>query len=144
MKNTTEEEPKIYFERNITVVLILIAFAVGLDYLSYYILSQPSPWGIFVAIPGLIFTMQGLWLIVNPYAVVYENRFEIKQSFFYNKQIYYLDAKLIELKGNKFILTYNDLDKETLPLLGLRASHKQAMFDLLNKNIATSNLNRDF
>lgn len=144
MKNNIEEEPKCYFERNTLIIVIWACLALAFDVLGYYVLNIPSPWGVFVSIPGLILTIQTLWLILNPYILFYKTRFEIKQSFIYNKEIYYLDIKLVELKNNVIIMTYNDFSKEKLPIFGLRKSHIQLMFESLKQEIELSNLNRDF
>jgi hypothetical protein len=124
--------------------LFITALALGLDYLSYYVLSKPNPWGVLIAVPGLVFTIQALWLILNPYLLVFENRFEIKHSFYYNKEFFYLDIKSIELSKNKLIITYNDLEKEALPMFGMRESHKQKMFEELTQQINASSQNRGF
>ena len=144
MKNNIEEEPKCYFERNTIIILIWACFAIAFDVLGYYVLNIPSPWGVFVSIPGLVLSIQTLWLILNPYVLFYKTKFEIKQSFIYNKEIYYLDIKLVELKNNNVIITYNDYSKEKLPTIGLRNSHRQSMFETLKQEIELSNLNRDF
>jgi hypothetical protein len=108
-------------------------------------LLDVNPWGTATAIPGLMLTLQALWLIVNPYAVVYEDRFEIKQTLLYNKEFYYLDAKAIDnSKSNSIQLIYNDDDRTKLPLLGMRASHKQKFKEKLNEKIVESLKNRDF
>lgn len=144
MKNK-EEEPKEYFERNILLVIIVTASGLLLDWLSIKLLLDVNPWGSATAIPGLILTLQAIWLIVNPYAVVYENRFEIKQTLMYNKEFYYLDAKAINDQNTYSVkITYNDGDLEKLPLLGMRASHKQLFKDRLNEKINESIKHRDF
>lgn len=144
MKNK-DEEPKEYFERNILLVIITAVSALLIDWFSIKMLLDVNPWGTATAIPGLMLTLQGLWFIVNPYAVVYENRFEIKQSLIYNKEFYYLDAKAVEgKKRNSVQLIYNDGDAEGLPLLGMRASHKEKFKDKLNEKIVESLKNRDF
>lgn len=144
MKNK-EEESKEYFERNILLVITVTASGLLLDWLSIKLLLDVNPWGSATAIPGLILTLQAIWLIVNPYAVVYENRFEIKQSLIYNKEFFYLDAKAIDGKKNHSIqIIYNDGDTESLPLLGIRASHKQLFKDRLNEKIGESIKHRDF
>lgn len=144
MKNK-EEEPKEYFERNVLLVVTVTASGLALDWLSIKLLLDVNPWGTATAIPGLILTLQAIWLIVNPYAVVYENRFEIKQTLMYNKEFYYLDAKTIGSKNSHSIqMTYNDGDLERLPLLGIRASHKQLFKDKLNEKISESVKHRDF
>jgi hypothetical protein len=140
-----EEEPKEYFERNILLVITVTASGLVLDWLSIKLLLDVNPWGTATAIPGLILTLQAIWLIVNPYAVVYENRFEIKQTLMYNKEFYYLDAKTIGSKNSHSIqMTYNDGDLERIPLLGIRASHKQLFKDKLSEKISESVKHRDF
>ncbi|MES2761679.1 MAG: hypothetical protein V4677_05710 [Bacteroidota bacterium] len=140
MKNK-EEEPKEYFERSVILVAIVAISGLLLDWFSIKMLLDVNPWGSATAVPGLILTLQGLWLIVNPYAVVYEDRFEIKQSLMYNKEFYYLDAKGITDKGQ---LIYNDGDLEKLHLLGMRASHQQAFKNKLAEKINESLVKRDF
>lgn len=144
MKNK-DEEPKEYFERNILLVIIVTAAAVGLDWLAIHMLIDVNPWGSAVGIPGLTLTLQALWLIVHPYAVVYEDRFEIKQTLLYNKEFYYLDAKAIDGTSKISLkLVYNDGDTDRLPLLGMRPSHKQKFRDKLAEKINESMKKRDF
>lgn len=144
MKNIAEE-PKEYFERSILLVVGLTVSGLLIDWLSIKLLLDVNPWGTATAIPGLIMTLQAIWLIVNPYAVIYENRFEIKQSLLYNKEFYYLDAKAIDGKKSQSMkMIYNDGDTETLPLLGMRASHKQLFKERLKEKINESIKDRDF
>jgi hypothetical protein len=140
-----EEEPKEYFERNIFLVVIVAVSGFFLDWLSITLLLDVNPWGTATAIPGLMLTLQGIWLIVNPFAIVYQDRFEIKQSLLYNKEFYYLDAKSIDDKKTQSVqLIYNDGDLENLHLLGMRAAHKQLFKDRLKEKIAESVKHRDF
>ncbi len=144
MKNK-EEEPKEYFERSILWVVTVAISGLLIDWFSIKMLLDVNPWGSATAIPGLVITLQALWLIVNPYAVVYEDRFEIKQSLLYNKEFYYLDAKSINSKSSmSFNLVYNDGDFDKLPLLGMRASHKEKFKARLTEKINESLKNRDF
>ncbi len=144
MKNK-EEEPKEYFERSILLVVTVAISGLIIDWFSIKMLLDVNPWGSATAIPGLIITLQALWLIVNPYAIVYEDRFEIKQSLLYNKQFYYLDAKSINSKSSMSIqLVYNDGDLDRLPLLGMRASHKEKFKARLAEKINESLKNRSF
>ena len=144
MKNK-EEEPKEYFERNIFLVVLVAVSGFFLDWLSITLLLDVNPWGTATAIPGLMLTLQGIWLIVNPFAVIYEDRFEIKQSLLYNKEFFYLDTKSInDKKTHSVQIIYNDGDLENLPLLGMRASHKQLFKDKLNEKIVESVKHRDF
>ena len=144
MKNK-DEEPKEYFERSILLVVTITISGLFIDWFSIQMLLDVNPWGSATAIPGLILTLQALWLIVNPYAVVYEDRFEIKQSLLYNKEFYYLDAKSINSKSSmSFQLVYNDGDLDKLPLLGMRASHKEKFKARLTEKINESLKNRSF
>jgi hypothetical protein len=140
-----DEEPREYFERNILLVIIVTAIAVGLDWLAIQMLIDVNPWGSAVGIPSLTLTLQALWLIVHPYAVVYDDRFEIKQTLLYNKEFYYLDAKAIDGKSAIYLnLVYNDGDIDRLPLLGMRPSHKQKFKEKLAEKISESVKHRDF
>lgn len=144
MKND-ENEPKEYFERNIILVTALLVTGLFLDWLSLYLLMQVNPWGTAFAVPGLALTIQGVWLVTNPYAIIYDDRFEIKQNFIYNKEFYYLDAKRIEGKDAESIqVVYNDEETERLPLFGMRASYKKKFKQALSEKIAKSVVNRDF
>ncbi|MES2512788.1 MAG: hypothetical protein V4580_01535 [Bacteroidota bacterium] len=136
-----EEEPKEYFERSVLLVAFVAISGLLLDWFSIKMLLDVNPWGSATAVPGLILTLQGLWLIVNPYAVVYDDRFELKQSLMYNKEFYYLDAKGLNEKGQ---LVYNDGDLEKLNLLGMRASHKELFKNKLAEKINESLQKRDF
>jgi hypothetical protein len=140
-----ENEPKEYFERNILLVITFLATGLFLDWLSIHLLMEVNPWGTASAVPGLVLTIQGVWLVTNPYAIVYDDRFEIKQNFIYNKEFYYLDAKRLESKtpGN-LLVVYNDEETERLPLFGMRASYKDKFRKALSEKIAKSVVNRDF
>ncbi len=141
MKNK-DEEPQEYFERSILLVATVAISGVLLDWFSIKMLLDVNPWGSATAIPGLILTLQALTLIVNPYAIVYEDRFEIKQSLLYNREFYFLDFRGFDEKSKK--LVYNDGDTENLPLLGMRASHKKLFKARLAEKINESLKNRDF
>ncbi|MES2131694.1 MAG: hypothetical protein V4506_05045 [Bacteroidota bacterium] len=144
MKND-ENEPKEYFERNILLVVLFIGTGLFLDWLSVYLLMRVNPWGTLSAVPGLVLTLQGLWLLVNPYAIIYDDRVEIKQNFIYNKEFYYLDAKRLESKQKKGLkMVYNDEETESLPLFGMRASYKDKFKIALSEKIAKSVVTRDF
>ncbi len=144
MKNE-EDEPKEYFERSILLVITLTAAGLFLDWLSIHLLMEVNPWGTAFAVPGMVLTLQALWLIVNPYAIVYRDRFEIKQSLFYNREFYYLDAKGVEKKSTmKLDMLYNDDEIEKLPLLGMRASNKELFKNKLAEKIGESVKGRSF
>lgn len=143
MKNKREES-KEYFERSIFLVVLVAVSGFFLDWLSITLLLDVNPWGTATAIPGLMLTLQGIWLIVNPFAVIYEDRFEIKQSLLYNKEFFYLDSKAIDdKKAHSVQIIYNDGDIENLPLQGMRAAHKKLFKDRLKEKIGESIKHRD-
>lgn len=144
MKNE-DNEPKEYFERNILFVGTIAAIGLGLDYLAYYVLRQANPWGALIAVPGIAISLQSLWLSIHPYAIVFEDRFIIKRSLFYNKQFVYLDAKAIEkTNASYFTMIYNDNDKVRLSIVGLRRKHKELFYKKLQEKIGESVSNRSF
>lgn len=138
-----KNEPKEYFERNVTLLIIIFLSGIGLDWLAIHLLLQINPWGTLIMIPGLVLTLQGLWLLVNPFAIVYEDRFEIKQSFFYNKEFYFLDAKDAKINSS-LSLVYNDGEMEAIPLFGIRGTHKRLFYQKLLEKIQSSVKNRNF
>lgn len=143
MKNE-KDEPKEYFERNIFLIIIVAIIGLFLDWLTIHLLKNVNPWGTASAVPGVVLTFQAIWLITNPYAIVYENRFEIKQSLFYHKEIYFLDLKAVISKNNSksISVVYNDDEIEPLKLFGIKASHIDLFRKKLQEKINLSLINR--
>lgn len=140
-----KEEAKEYFERNNVLVFALLAVALFLDWLSGYLLINTNPWGTLVGVPGLVLTLQSLWLLVNPYAIVYEDRFEIKQSLIYNREFYFLDMKdVTNQEKNSLTMIYNDDDVEPLPTLGIKNTDKILFYQKLKEKISISTSTRIF
>lgn len=139
------DEPRQYFERNLLMIVVLVSMSALVMWISIEMIKNANPWGTLVAVPGIVLVFQTLWLITNPYAIVYEDRFEIKHSFFYSKTIFFLDLKKVsDLKGNSFAVFYNDDDAERLPLLGIRSSHKKKFQAALEEKIEQSKKERIF
>ena len=144
MKNTFDE-PKEYFERNTSVTILILLIGIFFCWISYYLLSNTNPWGTITAIPGIVITMQALWIMMNPYALIYEDRFEIKQSFFYGRDFYFLDAKSVGIqKKNSFDLVYNDGEHVNIPLFGISHADKVKLLyrisEKINESIVTRNV----
>ncbi len=144
MKKEDIELPKEYFERNIPLLSILIAVSSIFIWYSIHLLAEVNPWGTLTAVPGIVLAFQSLWLLLNPYAAIYDKHFEIKQSWFYNKQFVFLDLKAIEVKSHKIYLVYNDGDVEKIPMSGIKPSHREKFLIALNQNVAESLNNRTF
>lgn len=139
MKNE-KDEAKEYFERNILLVIAVTSVGLFLDWLTVDLFTNVSPWASATAVPGVVITLQALWLIVNPYVIVYEDRFEIKQNLLHNKQFYYLDIKAVISKNNSksLFIEYNDGEIESLKLFGIRALHREALYKKLQEKLAIS------
>lgn len=139
MKNE-KDEAKEYFERNILLVITATVIGLFLDWLTIELFTNVNPWASATVVPGVVITLQALWLVVNPYVLVYEDRFEIKHSLFYNKQFYFLDIKRVISKNNSksILIEYNDGEIESLVLFGIRASHKEAFYKKLQEKLSLS------
>lgn len=140
MKNIQKEsEPLVNIERN---PLLLLAFAVvcgALGYYTYTLFVAVSPMAFIAMVPAAILLFQLLWLIVNPFALVFEDKIEIKQSFFHHKFRYFVDIKKISQgKSGKIYITYNDDEMEALNLFGIRSSHQQLLKSEMEKSVLQS------
>lgn len=94
-------------------------------------------------IPGVILFFQVLWLIVNPFALVFDDKIEIKQSFFHSKLRYFVDIKRVsESKAGRLYITYNDDEMEALNLFGIKPSHMQLLKSEMQKFVAEGLLKR--
>jgi len=139
------DEPKVYFERNIPLVATFVGLSALLVWLSIEMLKAVNPWGTLVAVPGIIFAFQSIWFITNPYVIVYDDRFEIKHSFFYGKTIFFLDLKEIKaIKGSRLKVVYNDGDPDQFLLDGIRGSHKAGLQKALEEKLEKSMKERLF
>lgn len=74
--------------------------------------------------PTLLLLVQTLWLILTPFAIIYEDKLDIRQSFIHQKSRYFIDIKQIsQNKKGKVFIIYNDGEIEFINLLGIRSSH---------------------
>ncbi len=90
-------------------------------------------------IPTVIMFFQTLWIMLNPFAIIYEDKFEFKKTMFSNKQWYFIDIKTVEEVNPKgFKIIYNDGDEEIVSTFGIRASHKKAFRDAVNHYVCKS------
>jgi hypothetical protein len=139
VKKEKEEIPLHYFERNMLIVMIFVIITAILVYFTCSYFVQVHPLAFIFAVPASIFAFQTLWLFLNPYAVIYEDKFEIKKSMFSNKFWYFIDIKNVSDVSKKgFEITYNDDEKEVISTFGIRHSHKQTFRDAVNKSVCKS------
>lgn len=128
-----------YFERNILILLVFIGITLGLSFLTYWYFKSFSPLVFAFGGPAVILFFQTLWIMLNPYAIIYEDKFEIKKSIIGNKQWYFIDIKAVsEVNEKGFVITYNDDEEETISTTGIRGSHKKAFRDAVNHYVCKS------
>lgn len=145
MKKTTIESPLHYYERNPLIIIGFWLLAAALLYWVYDSIFNKNdlrdihPLSFFSVVPASIVLFQALWFTVNPYALIYKDRFEVKRSIFDSKEWYFLDLKKIgELKKNGFSVVYNDDEAERIRLLGIRKSHLGNLYTKLSSSISDS------
>lgn len=137
MKNEKLDETPIFnAERSILFLLGFSVVTVVTDYLAWTLLVAINPWGFIAGIPGLLLSFQLLWLFLQPFAIVYENRVEITQSFIHRKQVYFTDVQKLVLKNNQVLVQYNDDEVDKLAMFGIRQSHLPKLVDQLHKQIS--------
>ena len=143
MKNEIKDEIVLFnAERSIVFMLVFTAITVGTDYAAWHLLKTINPWGFMVVIPALLLSFQLLWLALQPFATVYEDRLEITQSFIHKKQVYFTDLQKIQVKKSNFIVQYNDDDLEKLSLFGIRTTHIPSLHKLLEEKVQIGLKNR--
>lgn len=139
MKKQKEDIPVHYFERNPLIILIFLTITSVFSYYTYSYFVVVNPMAFVLAVPAVIFAFQTLWLMLNPYAVIYDDKFEIKRSILSNKFWYFIDIKSVgDVNAKGFNITYNDDEVETVSTFGIRSSSKQAFRDAVNKFVCRS------
>jgi hypothetical protein len=137
-----EEEygiPLVNIERSPLFLICFIAITAVISYLGYQLLKNVNPWGFIVMIPALTLSFQTLWFLLNPFAIVFKDKIAIKQSFFHQKELYFIDIKQItEGKQGKVYITYHDGDLEPINLFGIKPSHIQLLKTEVEKFVLLS------
>lgn len=149
MKNKEEIEiPERYFERNPLLLAGCILLATGLIgtviYLFAYKDIYSHGWALILTPPAIIFGFQTLIMILNPYALLYKDKMEIKKHLFSNKVWYFNDIERVsEVNNGSFNIIYNDGEEERLSLGGIKPSHLKELRDELHKHVYLSLEQRD-
>lgn len=121
MKNAEKEEvPSAFINRSPLVLAVSILSSFALLYVTYFLFKAVNPWGFIMIIPTGLVLFQSMWLLLNPFAYIFETKFAIKQSLFHIKERYFIDIKQVGLspKGH-LILVYNDDETELIHLFGI-------------------------
>jgi len=138
-KDESDEIVLLNAERSPVFLIIFVLSALLVVYASWLLLKEFNPWGFIVAIPAAILSFQSLWLLLNPFAKIYNDRFEIKQSFVHRKARYFVDIKKVSLQTNgKLYITFNDDEVERISVVGIRASHLNIFAEKIKDFVAKS------
>ncbi len=144
MKKEEEEKAMEYFERDWLILTLHVIGTIVLCYLCYHYIMAVSPLGFVIGVPAAIVSFQTLWILLNPYALIYENRIEVKKSMYRSKIWYLIDIKKVgELNKKSFRITYNDDDEEVIKIMGIRNSQLQKFRDAFNHHVCKSLVERD-
>jgi len=137
VKNIEKEEtPLQYIERNPIFLLISVGISVLIILIGYTMLKNMNPWGFIVLVPGAILSFQSVWWLLHPFALVFEDKIEIKQSLLHHKYRYFVDLKRVsESKKGKIYITYNDDEMEALNLFGIKASHVSLLKSEMERSV---------
>ena len=144
MKKKKEDIPLHYYERNMLFVGFFAAISAILSYFTYKYYIDINPRAFILGIPTIIISFQTLWLVLNPCAVIYEDKFEIKRTLLSNKFWYFIDISSVEELGSGgFEIVYNDGEREKVSTFGIRGSHQKTFRDMVNKYVCKSVVERD-
>lgn len=149
MKTREEiETPESYFERHPFVLFLWSLLAIGstgtILFLFMYRDFEMHGWALMLIPPALYADFQLLVLILNPYASIYKDKFEINKHLLNSKIWYFNDLKRIgEINNNAFSLFYNDDEEEVVSLSGIRPSHVIELREALHKKLFLSLEGRD-
>lgn len=145
MNNKKKEDvPLVNIERNPLVLMASVLLTAGLVFLTFQTIFNKEAWEVkplafFLFVPTLVIFFQTLWYLVNPYAIIFEDKLEVKKSMFQNKFWHYVDIKQVsELKKGNFKIVYNDDEVERMDLFGVRGSHRSLLREELNKQVGIS------
>jgi hypothetical protein len=144
VKKREEEKIIEYFERNGAFIALHLVGTTVLSYLMYKYIAEVSPWAFIIGLPAAIVVFQTIWILLNPYALIYVDKIEIKGTMFGNKVWYLIDIKKVgEVKGKGFSITYNDDEVEYVNPMGIRASQLNKFRDSFNHYVCKSLVERD-
>ncbi len=140
MRNVEKEQlPLLNIERSPLFLGATVVLSVLIVFLGYRLLEAMNPWGFVVMVPAAILSFQTAWWLLNPFAEVYDNRVEIKQSLFHDKIRYFVDITKTELRPKGILLlTYNDEEVEALNLFGIKVSQLETIQSEIAKFVKES------
>ena len=126
-------------DRDPKLLAMSVLISALIVYTGYQLLVKMNGWGFILMIPGTILSFQSIWLLMNPFALIYADKIEIKQSLMRHKYRYFVDLKKIARdKKGKVIITYNDDEVEALNLFGVKTSQVDLFVSEISKSVQAS------
>jgi hypothetical protein len=140
-KPVEPEMPLINIERNPVLLTIWVVLNAALLYATYLLFVDINPWGFILMTPAAVMSFLTLWLLMNPFAVFFDDKLEFRQSFFNSSTIYFIDIKqVVDVKKGRLRIVYNDNDLDTFVLYGIKSSHtellRKSLEGFVNENIS--------
>jgi hypothetical protein len=140
---TDEETPLASIERNPWLLSAMVFISALLIFWVWMLLKDVNPFGFIVMIPAAIFSFQSLWLLLHPFARIYTDKVEIRQSFFHHVTRYFVDMKESrQSKNGIMFITYNDDEIEKMNLFGIRESQRSFLNEQFQEQIGKSLVDR--
>ncbi|MBA2612893.1 MAG: hypothetical protein H0U95_13045 [Bacteroidetes bacterium] len=143
MRNKEKEEiALINIDRNPLVLILSIGLSTLLDYLAYSFILDLIPWGFVLLIPAVFLSFQTIWLLLTPYAMLFDDKLEIKRTLFSNKMLFFADVKKVgNVKKGSLFISYNDDEVAKISLFGIKTSQVNILRSELEKHV-TLTLNK--
>lgn len=137
MRNKEKDEVALVnIDRNPLILLLSIGVSTLLVYLSYTFILDMNPWGFVIMVPASILSFQTIWLLLTPFAMIFEDKLEIKRSLFRNKMLFFVDIKKVgAVKNSNMIITYNDNEIAKIPLFGIKNSQIDMLRSEFEKHV---------
>ena len=110
MRNPEKDEVALVnIDRNPLILVLSIVTSAVLGYFSYTFILDLNPWGFILMVPATFVSFQTIWLLLTPFAMVFDDKLEIKRSLFRNKMFFFVDLKKIgAIKNTDLFISYND------------------------------------
>ncbi|MDP3556002.1 MAG: hypothetical protein Q8T03_01435 [Bacteroidota bacterium] len=124
MRNKEKDEVALVnYDRNPLILLASIGISAILSYISVTFILDLNPWGFIIMIPAAFLSFQTIWLLLTPYAMVFEDKLELKRSLFSNKMLFFVDVKNVgSIKKSNLFISYNDNEVAKIKLFGIKSS----------------------
>lgn len=143
MRNKEKDEiALVNIDRNPLVLLLSIGISTILDYFAYTFILDLNPWGFILMVPAVFLSFQTIWLLLTPYAMLFDDKLEIKRTLFSNKMLFFVDVKKVgSFKKGSLFISYNDDEVAKINLFGIKASQVNTLRAELEKHV-TLTLNK--